>query len=101
MSLLNQRQNHINPVFVLNLAELVHIMSPLEFCAFGASQTFRRVEYQGTADTYCVYLVCSYLSSVVTSDFAYRTQDANGRALTKLRALLSTRSCLTAKVTLL
>lgn len=81
MSLLNQRQNHTNPVFVLNLAELVHIMSPLEFCAFGALQTFRRVEYLGTADTCCVYLVCSYLSSVVTFDFAYGTQDANGRDL--------------------
>ena len=70
-----------SPRLVLNLAEHVHIMSPLEFCAFGALQTFRRVEYLGTADTCCVYLVCSYLSSVVTFDFAYGTQDANGRDL--------------------
>ena len=29
----------------------------------------------------CVYLLCSYLCSIVTSDFAYKTQDDNGRAL--------------------
>ena len=56
------RDKHTNPVFVLNLAELVHIVGPLKFCALGASQTFRQVDCQGRADTcvVCISFVYTY-----------------------------------------
>lgn len=59
----------------LSLSKLPHNVVPLEFCAHGTLQTlFANGAARSSRHSYCVCLLCACISSIVLSDFIYKTK---------------------------